>query len=401
MLTVWKRTLAGFVAVVAATFGLGAVTPARAQETPGGLAALRDVVLVGNSVGGTVSFLDGRTFAVVGSFNAIPDLQQRLAEMTPGERLGYETARAQLGDRFVDDLAVAADGRTLYVSRANLADLVAFDLGTHQQLWRFKVAGIHADHLALSPDGARIVISASTEQKAQVVDARTGGQVGTFATGAYPHANDYSPDGRRIYNASIGVTALPWYLEFLKGPRQLTVVDAQTLRVVRTYTFDHGIRPAVFTPDEKIMYAQLSYLNGFVEYDLTAGRILRTVNLPYSPEGQALGRDSYPQNSAHHGMALSGDNSKLCVAGTIDDYVAIISRPALSTDRVIPVGDQPYWATTSVDGQHCVVTNSKSNSVSVIDYRTAQEVARIPVGNFPQRERLAQVSPDVLPALAG
>src|SRR5204862_2714303 len=115
------------------------------------------------------------------------------------------------------------------------------------------------------------------------------------------------------------VTALPWYLEFLKGPRQLTVVDAQTLRVVRTYTFDHGIRPAVFTPDEKIMYAQLSYLNGFVEYDLTAGRILRTVNLPYSPEGQALGRDSYPQNSAHHGMALSGDNSKLCVAGTIDD----------------------------------------------------------------------------------
>jgi len=110
------------------------------------------------------------------------------------------------------------------------------------------------------------------------------------------------------------------------------VVDANTLQVVRTYPFPEGVRPSVFTADEKIMYTQLSYLNGFIEFDLVAGQVTRTVQMPYSAAGSALAPDSYPQNSAHHGLAMSGDGTKLCDVGTIDDYTAIIARPALSTD---------------------------------------------------------------------
>ena len=40
--------------------------------------------------------------------------------------------------------------------------------------------------------------------------------------------------------------------------------------MVRTWKFDYGIRPSVITADEKIMYAQLSYLNGVIKYDLEA-----------------------------------------------------------------------------------------------------------------------------------
>jgi YVTN family beta-propeller protein len=287
----------------------------------------------------------------------------------------------------------------MYVSRANLSDVVAIDLVTHRQVWRFETAGFHADHMAISPDGTRIVVSASTERKAQVLDAATGALVGEFATGDYPHANDYSADGTRLYNSSIGVVSLPHWLEWAKGARQITVVDAQTLRHIRTYRFDHGVRPAVFTPDDRLMYAQLSYLNGFIEYDLAAGRILRTITMPFSDEGEAMSPDAYPGNSAHHGMAASGDWRKLCVAGTINDYAAIISRPGLTTDRIIPVGDQPYWAQTSVDGEHCFISNSGSDTVTVISYATAQEVATVPVGDFPQRERTALVAAEVLAAL--
>jgi DNA-binding beta-propeller fold protein YncE len=381
------------VAVLAIT-----AAPANAAIVP--TTATRDVVLIGNALAGTVSFLDGRTFANLGSLNVIPDLEQRLSAMTVIERAGYELVRSQLGDKFVDDMFLSPDGRTMYVSRANLADVVAIDLVSHQQRWRFKVEGIHADHMAISPDARRIVVSASTGQQAQVLDAATGALVGSFATGSYPHQNDYSNDGRRIYNSSIGVTSMPQLLEPLKGARQVTVVDSTTLRTVRTYTFDHGIRPSVFTPDEKIMYAQLSYLNGFIEYDLVQGRILRTVELPFSPQGAAMRPDDYPQNSAHHGLALSGDGGKLCAAGTIDDYVAIISRPGLTTDRLVPVPRQPYWAVTSVDGRHCVVSNSGDDSVSVVSYDTAQEVARVRVGQFPQRERIAAVAGEVLPTLS-
>jgi len=365
-----------------------------------GPAAVRDVLVVGNSVAGTVSFLDGHTFANLGSLNAIPDLQQRLAEMDPIRRIAYEVVRGQAGDKFVDDAHLSPDGRTLYVSRGILGDAAAFDVASKRQLWRTHLEGVKADHATLSPDGTRFVISAITSQKVQVLDTATGAPVGQFATGTYPHENIYSADGGHIYNASIGTTTLPKALNWAKGARQLTVVDARTLAPVRTYQFEYGVRPAVITPDEKTMYAQLSYLNGFVEYDLVAGRITRTVQMPFSAAGQALSPDKYPQNSAHHGMAMSGD--KLCMAATIDDYTAVVSRPGLTTDGLVhyPVGATPYWSTSSVDGRYCFVTLSALDAVSVVDYRTAREVARVPVGDYPQRERLGVLAEDAIPTLA-
>jgi DNA-binding beta-propeller fold protein YncE len=391
-----RRTL--FLGTVAALLLLPPAS-GQAATAPSGL---RDVVLVGNSVSGSVSFLDGHTFANLGSFNVIPDLAQRLAAMNPIERAAYALVRQQEGgDRFADDVYLSPDGRTLYVSRGNLDDVVAFDLASRAMRWRHQVAGFKADHAALSPDGTRLIVSATTVAKAEVLDTATGALVASVATGTYPHANDYSADGNRIYNSSIGITALPKVLDFAKGDKLVTVIDAHTFAVLRTYRFAEGIRPAVFTPDGTTMYAQLSYLNGFVEYNLVTGRITRTVPMPFSPAGQALSPDSYPNNSAHHGMALSGDTTRLCDVGTIDDYTAVIARPGLSTVGTVtyPTGTLPYWATTSADGRYCLVSLSNANAVSIVDYTTATEVARVPVGSFPQRERLARVAPDVLPTL--
>jgi len=265
-----------------------------------------------------------------------------------------------------------------------------------------RVDGYHADHATLSPDGRYFVVSATTANVVDIVDTATGTKVTTTATGTYPHANDYSPDGRYLYNSSIGLVWLPHALDGLKGSRQVTVIDPKTWKVLKTYTFSEGVRPAVFTPDNKTMYAQLSYLNGFIEYDLTTSTITRTVTMPFSTKAASLGPDDYPRNSAHHGLALSADGTKLCDVGTIDDYTAIVTRPALTTQSVYnyPTDSLPYWATTTVDGTHCAVTLSNANAVSIIDYATGQEVARVPVGTFPQRERTAQVTGAALAALS-
>ena len=85
--------------------GLSASAYAQPVSTHLAASDLRDVVLVGNSVSGTVSFLDGHTFSNLGSFNVIPDLQQRLAaiEADPIAWAGYEAVRStEGGDRFVD-----------------------------------------------------------------------------------------------------------------------------------------------------------------------------------------------------------------------------------------------------------------------------------------------------------
>jgi DNA-binding beta-propeller fold protein YncE len=51
----------------------------------------------------------------------------------------------------------------------------------------------------------------------------------------------------------------------------------------------------------------------------------------------------------------------------------------------------PYWATTSPDGSHCFVTISGGDRIAVLDYDTGEEVASVPTGRFPQRNRLATV----------
>ncbi|HZP51369.1 YncE family protein, partial [Actinocrinis sp.] len=306
------------------------------------------------------------------------------------------------GTRYVDDMTVSPDGTTLYVSRANLDDVAAFDLATHQMLWRSPVDGIHADHMALSPDGTRVVVSATTSTEAEVYNAATGALVGTFPTGSYPHQNNYTADGKYIYNESIGVTLLPKALNGLKGALQLEKVDASTLKVVKTWTFPYGLRPFVIAPDGTTMYADLSYLNGFIKYDLNTSTTITTVNQPFSANAASESPDSYPQNSAHHGIALSGDGTKLCDVGTIDDYAKIVDVSTLTTQATVtyPTGSIPYWAATSVDGNYCFVPLSAGNAVSVISYATGQEVTRIPVGNFPQRGRLAQVTDAALAGLS-
>ena len=389
---------AGLTATGLATTSLTAAPGASADT------GLRDVLVVGNSQAGTVSVIDGHTFANLGSVNVIPDLSQRMFEIyiNPIWLAGYEAVRAvEGGDRYVDDATVSPDGRTLYVSRGNLDDVAAFDLTTHAELWHTRLDGFHADHAALSPDGTRYVVSATTAQEAEVFNTATGTVVGTFATGTYPHQNDYSADGKYIYNSSIGITSLPQSLEWAKGSFQLTKVDASTLQVVKTWTFPHGIRPNEIAPDGHTFYADLSYLNGFVKYDLNTSQILNTVQMPYASGGTTLKPDDYPKNSAHHGLALSGDGSKVCDVGTIDDYTAIVSTSNLTTSGMVnyPSGALPYWGQTSADGQYCFVSLSNLGQVSVVDYATATEVARVPVGSFPQRERISQMAPAAVSAL--
>jgi DNA-binding beta-propeller fold protein YncE len=367
---------------------------------------MRSVLLVGNSLAGTVSFIDAESFTSLGSVNAVPDLAQRLAEINgnPVTAIAYEVTKGQQalhrfepagGTRYIDVVFTSPDGTTLYVSRSNLSDVVAIDLtrATHPIKWRHIVNGFHADHASISPDGTRIVVSVTTANAAEVLDAATGTVVGTFPTGAYPHQNDYSADGAHIYNGSIGNVGLPYSLNAAKGDRQLRVIDADTLQVLRTYTFAYGVRPTVITPDEHLAYIQLSYLNGVVKYDLDAGQIIATSDQPLSPFAVANypSRDVYPHDSAHHGLALSGDGTKLCDVGTIDNTVSMVSTGDMSVSSTVDVGLMPYWATTSPDGSHCFVTISGGDRIAVLDYDTGEEVSSVPTGRFPQRNRLATV----------
>lgn len=361
-------------------------------------AATKNVAVVGNAEAGTVSFLDATTNNNLGSFNAVPDLAWRktVIFLNPITLVGWEVVKGQKGgERLVDDVAMSPDGTKLYVSRGMLMDAAAFDIKTKKMLWRTDVGSFNSDHMAMSPDGSKLVVSATTAGKAQVISTATGKIVDSFETGTYPHENTFSADGKRVYNASIGTTALPYELNDLKGDKAITVVDSTNFNRIKQFKFEHGVRPSVLMDDEQSYYAQLSYTRGFAEINLNNGQIVRRANQPGTPEGQALFWDNLPANSAHHGLAINGAKDKFCNAGTIDNYVSIVRRSDFSTQSMVGGLKKPYWATTGHNGTDCLVSNSEGNFVSVINYGSGAETKRVSVGKYPQRIRLGKLDTSV------
>ena len=51
------------------------------------------------------------------------------------------------------------------------------------------------------------------------------------------------------------------------------------------------------------------------------------------------------------------------------------------------MGEKPYWVTSNKTGDRCYVSWSGTDQMSVISYNTGTEVARINVGDHPQRIR--------------
>ena len=373
----------------------------------------RPVLTVANNWEGTADLVDPQRFKKLKRINIIPDIEQRMAEIQsdPVALFYFQGIRQLVGeghDQWVDDAFTSPNGRVVYVSRPSLADVVAISLRDGRIVWRVKIEGYRADHMAISPNGRRLLVSASTARKVHVIDTRAGRIVGEFASGDQPHENNYSRDGRLIYHASIGTVYTPLddpLLDDTKGDRWFQVVDARTLQVLRRIDMgdklaEHGypnmsaaVRPMALSPDERYLYFQLSFLHGFVEYDLREDRPLRIANLPLSDEAKQLRREQYLLDSAHHGLAMNPAGTKLCVAGTMSDYAAIVSRRTFAS-KLVQVGEKPYWSTNSGNGRYCFVSVSGNDRVSVISYRTGREVARIPVGDHPQRMRMGRIRRD-------
>ena len=358
----------------------------------------RAVVLVGNLRDGTVTVVDQAALKVLGTINVTPDGK---TPQDPAQAAIYPLLVGSKGVNYVQGLALSPDGRTLYVSRGYLGDVAAFDIASRRLLWRLEVSGVRADHVALSPDGSRLFVSALTANEVQVIDTATHSFIGSFPTGDWAHVDEFTPDGRYIVNGSLGNQLLP---SGVPTNDWLTFADPQTLKVERVLKFDAGVRPFVFSPDGSLAYVQFSYFNGFKVIDTVTGAIVSTVNLPVM--GPAVGESpsQYPNQAAHHGIALSGDASTICDAATVSNYVALVDRSSLLTQAIIPVGDQPADAATSTDGQYCLVTNRGTgpggDTLSVISYVTGKEIARLPMGDGPQ-ELLAGTIPDPVLSHAG
>ncbi len=389
---------------VAAAACAGALVPA--AQAVAAAPATRDVLVVSNNWSGTADLIDPRTFKRLKRVDVIPDRAQRVSAITadPTAKFYYDNIRTLVGeghDQYVDDGFTSPDGRTVYFSRPSFADVVAIDLRSGAIRWRTAVDGYRADHMALSRDGRRLLVSASTANVIDVIDTRDGRITNKIPSGDAPHENVFSRDGRRIFHASIGTVYTDTddpAQDATKGRRIFQVVDARTYEVLERIDMgaklaeagypglSGAVRPMAVAPDERFVYFQVSFLFGIVQYDLRADRVVRVLRLPLGA-ARGLPRTRFLLDSAHHGLAMNPAGTKLCVAGTMSRYAAIVQRRPLRLQRTVTVGKDPYWSASSRDGRYCFVSVAGEDRVAVISFRTGRVLARIRVGDHPQRMR--------------
>jgi len=427
---------------------LGFAAPTNAASPP-----LRGVMYVGNNWAGTASIVDAKTMKVLKrGVNLIPDKAEELARINASPvNLAYFLAirngPGEGHDQFVDDMFATRDGKYLAVSRPSFGDVVWINLAyaLNPKLASKSIArersmdGYRTDHMALSPDRRRLLVSDSTAAKViefSMVNetlpngtvVRMGQRMRTFPSGETPHESNYNAPGSKILHASIGKVYTPGddpLLDALKGDRWFQIVRNSDFKVQRRWNMGKelaesgrpnmsaAVRPMALGPNGKI-YFQVSYFHGLVEFSLTApdadpgstytsggkaepttGRVTRV--LPLRNRIPDVPREQYVNDSAHHGLAISADKATLCVAGTMDDYVALVNRATftkkyfITSPRTPPAGTdgkytKPYWSTEAPHNR-CWVSLSGSDAVAVFDFATKKEIAYLAVGDHPQRIR--------------
>ena len=382
----------------------------------------RKVIFVGNNWEGTADVIStqGGNFETLTRINIVPDYDERVDEICGnpvdlGYFLGIRELVGEGNDQLVDDMYSTPNGKLLVVSRPSFRDVVALHIAgpkTGEVKWRFQVAGQRSDHMAVSPDGKQVAVSASTGNIVHLLDTKTGEEVGSFASGDSPHENTYSEDGSKIYHASIGLVYTPgddpvFDTDTNKGERYFQVVDAKTGEIISRVdmgqklqqaghpNLSKAVRPMAITANERKAFLQVSFFHGVVSYNLKSEKVKRVTRLPnLVPD---LPREQYLLDSAHHGIALSGNDKRLCIAGTMSSYATVINRRALRKPeldpKLIEKGEKPYWSTTSANGRNCYVSWSGTDDISVISYGKRKEIEHLDVGEpggnraHPQRIR--------------
>jgi YVTN family beta-propeller protein len=216
---------------------------------------------------------------------------------------------------------VSPDGRTLYVSNEDTAELSALDLGRGTISGRVHVCG-EPEGVTVSPDGRMIYVTCEADNAVAVVDARSLKVINRVPTAARPRAIAVTPDGRTLFvtcETAATVSVIDAAAQSVTGAIQLTMPDIS----------ETAPRPmgAVLSPDAHVLFVTTGRAKSVAVIDAatrTSSRMITQVG------------------ARPWGIAISADGRRLYTANGPSGDVSFIDTAAGTVARRVSVGGSPW-----------------------------------------------------------
>jgi YVTN family beta-propeller protein len=375
--------------------------------TPAG----KSIVVAPHPYGLTISH-DGNTAITANSGTgplSITIIRNILSETPEVQQVppGPATDKGVLASVFMG-LAVSGDNSTVYVAGGEENKIFLFDIRTGEKISSIDCAcktdsvnysdGYIGD-LVLSADGRKLYAVDQIGFRMIIIDTESGKLEHNVPVGRYPFGICLSPDGKKAYVANVGMFQ---YSKF-KGITENNVVE----KARRFPAFAYGTKEMIEgIENDSISAPGLGELNSPEAFSVF------TINLenPDDPCVVAKTKTGHLVGSMVEDIPAVGGSSPNSLAAT-RDYVFVsngtndnISVISIERDTVISTiylkpenrirqfrGVIPFGLALSPDNTRLYVATSGINAVAVIDTKTLEVMGYIPTGWFPSK---VQVSPD-------
>jgi YVTN family beta-propeller protein len=280
------------------------------------------------------------------------------------------------------------DGSRLYIPYRGENDLIVMDRKSEKIIKKVPLSG-WPNEAQTTRDGKLILVcirntgtTVEDEGALDIIDAKSLEKVKSIPTKRGLHDIAVTADGKY---AAAGAP----------GGHFLVVFDLQSKEIAWQVQYDYPVNPIVIenNPDGsgRRIFVQLGPTNGFSVVDFAQRKEVAMIKVPDEPKGFGNGCEAIS-----HGIGISPDQKTLWVnsrtANSVFAYslpdiklLGHVSLPEQPIPGKAPRGSSPAWVTFSPDSKTVYVSSCGIKTVTAIDVQAMKEVARIAVGEMPDR----------------
>jgi YVTN family beta-propeller protein len=281
------------------------------------------------------------------------------------------------------------DGSRLYIPYRGANELLIMDRKSEKILKKVPLSG-WPNEAQTTRDGKLILVcirntAATVEDRGalDVIDAKSMEKIKSIPVERGLHDIAVTADGKY---AAAGAP----------GGHFLVVFDLQKMEIAWRVQYNFPVNPIVIenNPDGsgRRIYVQLGPTNGFSVVDFAQRKEVAMIKVPDEPK-------SYTANGCEaisHGIGITPDQKTLWVNSRTSNSVYAYSLPDIKLLGHVALPDQPIagksprsgspaWVTFTPDSKTVYVSSCGIKTVTAVDVNSLKEVARIPVGEMPDR----------------